>query len=45
MHDPISSSFNHYRAKIKWIYVCMYAKRRHFGLRDVNIIARELDNR
>ena len=23
MHDPISTSFNHYRAKIKWMYVCM----------------------
>ena len=24
MHDPISISFNHYRAEIKWMYVCMY---------------------
>ena len=23
MHDPISTSFNHYRAKVKCMYVCM----------------------
>ena len=24
MHDPISTSFNHHRAEIKWMYVLMY---------------------
>ena len=24
MHDPISISFKHYRAKIRCMYVCMY---------------------
>ena len=24
MHDPISTSFNHYRAKTKWMYVCKH---------------------
>ena len=24
MHDPICISFKDYRAKIKWMYVCMY---------------------
>ena len=26
MHDPISISFNHYYAEIKWMYVCMYTR-------------------
>ena len=26
MHDPISISLKHYRAKIKWMYVCMQCK-------------------